>query len=182
MTCIVGLIHDGKTYIGGDAAGSSSQSGAMTIRSQSKVFYKGEFILGFTSSFRMGDLLEWTMPAPQEKNGLGDLRGHLITTWIPEIRNWFKHHGYLHTDKGVESGGTFLIGYKGKLCVIYDDFQVGESVDGYLSVGSGGSIALGVLFATKQSKMNPNNRVILALKAAAYHNACVREPFTVIQS
>lgn len=182
MTCIVGLIHDGKTYIGGDAAGCSPHTGDITVRVEPKVFFKGPYVFGYTTSFRMGQLLEWVIPGPEEKKGLGDLRGHLITTWIPVLRQWLKHEGYMHIHEGVEHAGTFLVGYKGQLCGVYGDMQVAVSTDGYLSVGIGDAVALGVLYATKKSKMKPIDRVTLALKAAAHHNMCVREPFTIIQS
>ena len=57
MTCIVGLVDNGKIYMGGDSAGVSNLD--IRIRADQKVFKTGEFIMGFTSSFRMGDLLKY---------------------------------------------------------------------------------------------------------------------------
>ena len=55
MTCIVGLIHEDKVYIGADSAGAAN--GNITIRKDKKVFKVGEFIFGCTSSFRMIQLI-----------------------------------------------------------------------------------------------------------------------------
>lgn len=52
MTCIIGFIKNKKVYIGGDSAGVGGSH--VTIRRDSKVFKNGNFIMGYTSSFRMG--------------------------------------------------------------------------------------------------------------------------------
>jgi hypothetical protein len=60
MTCIAGISdkETGITYLGGDSLGSNGYSGA--INKQHKVFHlqdTNEAIIGYTSSFRMGQLL-----------------------------------------------------------------------------------------------------------------------------
>lgn len=51
MTCIVGLEHNGRVYIGADSAGVSGWD--LTVRADKKVFRNGSFLFGFTDSFRM---------------------------------------------------------------------------------------------------------------------------------
>ena len=41
MTCIVGLVHGGKVYMGGDSAGVGGY--CLTVRADEKVFRNGEF-------------------------------------------------------------------------------------------------------------------------------------------
>lgn len=183
MTCIVGLIHKGKTYLGGDAAGSDSSSGDIGVRLEPKVFNRNEYLFGYTSSFRMGGILELIVPAPGPKPADVSLRQHLIQSWISTLRRVFKEEGYMAIDKSQEAGGTFLVGYHGELCVIYSDFQVGTPHNNYSSIGSGSMYALGSLFTTAHiRKISPNRRVTLALKASAAHNAFVRPPFTILNS
>ncbi len=55
MTCIVGLEHNNSVYIGGDSLGSTS--GVTIVRQDKKVFHNGETLIGFTSSYRMGQLV-----------------------------------------------------------------------------------------------------------------------------
>jgi 20S proteasome alpha/beta subunit len=56
MTCIVGIIDKETIYLGGDSAGTAGYG--QSIRKDKKVFIKdNKFIIGFTSSFRMGQLL-----------------------------------------------------------------------------------------------------------------------------
>ena len=59
MTCIVALKENGKVYIGGDCAGSDQSF--THSRKDPKVFKRGKFLIGFTSSFRMGQLLMHTL-------------------------------------------------------------------------------------------------------------------------
>ena len=63
ITCIVGFSHLGKVYIGGDSAGLSGWG--LTVRKDPKVFANGPCIMGFTSSFRMGDLLRYSLVVPE---------------------------------------------------------------------------------------------------------------------
>ena len=56
MTCIIGLVADGRVYLGGDSAAVHGWTRRRTrLR---KVFRKGPFLVGYTTSFRMGQLLE----------------------------------------------------------------------------------------------------------------------------
>ena len=60
MTCIIGLKHADRIYIGGDRCGAAGYS--VTVRTESKVFMREDsldrpFLFGYTSSFRMGQLL-----------------------------------------------------------------------------------------------------------------------------
>ena len=62
MTCIVGLIDGNRVWMGGDSAGVSGLD--ITVRSDPKVFRNGDFLIGFTSSFRMGQLLAFRLRPP----------------------------------------------------------------------------------------------------------------------
>jgi hypothetical protein len=182
MTCIVGLTVKGISYLGGDAAGADSNGGDIGVRPHPKVFKKNDYVMGYTTSFRLGDILEFVCPPPEVKLALISLREHLIIHWIPVLRKKLKTEGYLEVDKNKEKGGTFIVAYKGELCTIYDDLQVSTVTATYCSVGSGYKYALGALHATSDMKMKPRTRVLGALSAAAFHNAYVREPFTIMES
>ena len=182
MTCIIGIgdAKAGITYIGGDSAASGGNQ--VSIVANPKVFRLGEYVLGYTSSFRMGDILELRVQAPKPLPKGVSLRQHLVRTWIDYLRSVYKQLGYLEIEKGVESGGTFLIGTRGHLCQIYGSFQANTPAEGYASVGSGDDLALGALYATRSMNMNPRHRIILALQAAAYHTPFVRRPFKILAS
>jgi hypothetical protein len=178
VTVIVGLVHDGRVLLGGDSAGVSGYD--LTIRTDPKVFTTGAYVLGFTTSFRMGQLLRWSLqpPAPPEA---GDLDRFLCTTWVDAVRDCLKLGGWAKKDNEQETGGKFLVGVTGRLFVVDSDYQIGEPADGYAACGCGEDVALGALAATAGID-DPEERVRLALAAAERHNAGVRGPFRLVWS
>lgn len=173
MTCIVG-ITDGKTvYMGADSAGVAGYS--IYRRLDTKVFVNGDFIIGYTSSFRMGQLLKYSFVPPAIKEGQ-DIFAFMATDFIETVRSCLKEGGYARTENNEDVGGIFLVGYKGRLFRIESDFQVGEGMEPHASVGCGEEIALGSLFSTSTEK-DPLQRIRIALEAAEEYSAGVRGPF-----
>ncbi len=177
MTCIVGIIaHDNSVWIGGDSAGVGGYK--LTIRKDEKVFKKGEFIFGFTSSFRMGQLIRYSFSPPKRHEG-SDLFEYMATAFIDAIRECFKAGGYARKKNDEEQGGCFMVGYRGRLFVIYDDYQVEEPVTPYAAVGCGDDIAYGSLYTTHGGCIAVDERIKTALSAAEQFSAGVRGPFVV---
>ncbi len=139
----------------------------------------GDFIIGYTSSFRMGQILQYNLDIEKQKDDIDDLR-YMATIFIESVRKSFGEGGYREIESERESGGFFLVGYKGKIYSIGDDFQVNSSIDGFTSVGSGESYALGSLFETKGEA--PFIRLEKALSAASYFSGAVCPPFTIVSS
>jgi ATP-dependent protease HslVU (ClpYQ) peptidase subunit len=173
MTCIVGLVDGGKVYIGGDSAGVGGYS--LTLRADRKVFRNGDFIMGFTSSFRMGQLLAHAF-TPPKRHPDTDVYKFMVTDFINAVRDCLKSGGYAEKHNEAESGGTFLVGYAGRLFKVESDYQVGEPVENFDACGCGEDIALGALFAS-QAGAKPQERLKTALKAAERFSAGVRGPF-----
>lgn len=171
MTCIVGIADRGKVFIGGDSAGVGGYS--LTVRADKKVFRNGDFVMGFTSSFRMGQLLHHAFTPPKRHPDV-DLDKFMVTEFINGVRDCLKSGGYAEKHHEAEVGGVFLVGFAGRLFRIDVDYQVGEAVDGYDAVGCGEDIANGSLFSTKGK---PVDRLRMALEAAERHSAGVRGPF-----
>lgn len=177
MTCIVGIAQDGVVTIGGDSAGVGGYS--LSIRADSKVFRTGNYIMGFTTSFRMGQLLRYgALPVAPTAEEQWDLDRFMATTFIDGVREILGAGGWLKNNSGVEEGGTFLVGVRGMLYEVESDFQVGRTVDGYGSVGCGYDLALGALHATASAGIPPRERLETALRAAEHHSAGVSGPFT----
>lgn len=188
MTCVVGLVSpDGCVSIGADSAGTAD-TGMQTIRVDRKVFRLGpsdhdeqdipHLILGGTTSFRMLQLLQYALEVPPYTNKTS-IEKYLVTDFVDAVRACFKKGGYDKRAGGEEQGGEFLVGWQGKLYHLFEDYQVSEAATGYDAVGDGESIALGVLFATQNLEMPSEERLLLALRAAAYHCQSVRPPFLI---
>jgi len=178
MTCIVGLVDGKSVWIGGDSAGVEGLN--LRVRKDVKVFsVDGRFLIGYTSSFRMGQLLRFGFHPPRQRTTDSDYE-YMCTDFIDAVRKRLKAGGCLKVKDGVEEGGCFLVGYNNRLYIVDSDLQVGECIDGFDSVGCGEQYALGSLFATKDSKKySPKDRILLALRTAEYFSAGVRGPFTI---
>lgn len=179
MTSIVALEHKGHVYMGGDSASVSGLD--VEIMARPKVFRVGDFLIGYTSSFRMGQLLEHNLDIP-ENNEADDYK-YLVTKFIPAVRQCLKDGGYAAVDNNKEHGGTFLVGYRGLAYLVGDDFQVSRRMCGYAACGCGESYALAALATIKilQPDMPPKDAVRFALSISGDFSAGVRPPYTVLE-
>ncbi len=174
MTCIAAVAHQGVVFMGADSAGLAGLS--LSIRKDPKIYRVGEFLFGFTSSFRMGQLLGYKFSPPKHHSEWNSER-YMATVFIDALRDTLKAGGYARTDNGAEVSGEFLVGYRGRIFRVCSDYQVGENSEPFDSVGCGADLALGALFAS--SDKTPVDRVFMALQAAEAFSAGVRRPFRV---
>lgn len=171
MTCIAGIAENGAVHLAGDSAGVAGWD--LTIRADPKVFVNGPYVMGFTHSFRMGQLLRYAFAPPSPEGH--DLHAFMCTAFIDALRTCLKDGGWATKDKEQEEGGTFLAGVAGRLFIVGSDYQVGEPASGCAAVGCGDRAALGALFATAGGK--PRARLETAMSAAEHLSAGVRGPF-----
>lgn len=178
MTCIIGVINDSEVWMGGDSAGVDVRMLEIRSRKDTKVFeVGGRFLIGYTSSFRMGQLLRFGFDPPKHTGKVSDYE-YMCTDFIEAVRKRLKDGGYAKVKDQREEGGIFLVGYKGRLYRVDEDFQVGESMDEFDAVGCGADYALGSLYSNKNN-LDPKWSILEALKVAEYFSAGVRRPFVV---
>jgi ATP-dependent protease HslVU (ClpYQ) peptidase subunit len=182
VTCIVAIAQGGRVIMGGDSALTDDDMQQSSM-AETKVFLKGEFLIGGSGSARGGQLMRFKFAPPKRPRGM-DPDEYMATLWIDELRKIFKAggHTFFETEGGEESSSTNgLIGYRGSIWVMYGaDFQIERLRDPYAVIGSGGVLALGALFATKDIvDLKPERRVKVALEAACKYNASCRPPFTI---
>ena len=104
MTCIVGVEHNRRVYMGGDSAAVAGWDISQTA--ERKVFMVGDFIIGYTTSFRMGQLLEYELRLP-EYDGPPNM-GYMVTRFVPAVRACLKDGGFTKVENNREEGGLFL--------------------------------------------------------------------------
>lgn len=180
MTCIVGYAEEGVVYIGGDSAASSGDD--IAIREDPKVFSRGEMVFGFTTSFRMGQILKYQFEIPS--HGYGSVQNSdcfkwLCSVFIPKLSKCFKDFGFATVDNNEITGGQFLIGWRGKIYNIQSDFQVSLRSKNYDACGSGAAYALGALGALEVCDIKPRIRVERALLCAEYFSCSVAGPIVI---
>ena len=180
MTAIAGITDGTAVWLGGDSAGVSGDS--LHIRADAKVFTCGPYVIGFTTSFRMGQLLRYGFGPPLPEPG-ADLHEHMCTAFVDAVRERLKAGGWAIKDKDQEEGGNFLVGIGGRLFEIMSDYQVCEREEPYTATGCGEDFVLGSLYTTaKVGPHDPEARLRIALEAAERYSTGVAGPFRFVRT
>lgn len=179
MTCIVGVVDDGgRVWIGGDRAAVDDWHCVVHV-AQPKVFQRAGILFGYTSSFRMGQLLQHRLDIPERKSGQ-PVDEFMSVDFADAVRACLKDGGYTKIENSRETIGRFLVGIEGALYFFDDDYNVHRTIEGYSAAGSGAIAALGSLHTSALLNKPPKERLLWALSAAATHIATVRGPFDII--
>lgn len=180
MTCIIGLEHEGSVYIGADSAAVDINSYAIDAIRFPKVFQTGLFLMGYTTSFRMGQLLEHNLSVRDQAKKEYDIT-YLVTAFIKDVRKVLSLGGFTKIDNNEESGGDFLLGFNNKLYAVFSDFHVNSYTAGLAAVGCGGEVAIGAMVALENSIKDPEERIKRALEIVASRSAGVCGPFHILK-
>ena len=176
MTCIIGIKKDNEVWIGGDrAAGNLYECRPVT---HSKVFRNGDAIMGYTTSFRMGQLLQYHLSIPKYHKD-EDLLKYIHVDFLNAVRSCMKDNGFAKITSNEEESGEFLMAINGRLFLI-QDFHALEYQDGFDAVGCGATYAKGSLFSTQD--MEPEDRIKMALKAASHFSPGVLGPYDIFKN
>lgn len=183
MTCIIGIEHKGKVYVGGDSASVANSNLTIDAVTTPKVFVRDGYIMGYTTSWRMGQILHHCgrLPKPPCKPTIEELDAFMVKKFISRVRKIFEKEGFVLDREEIEHGsGAFLVGVHGRLYTVHTDWQCVHQIRGWDAIGCGEQFALGSLYATYACKdWKIETRIREALKAAAYYSAGVIEPFLV---
>ncbi|MHA1816661.1 MAG: hypothetical protein ACTSX1_11685 [Candidatus Heimdallarchaeaceae archaeon] len=170
MSCVIGLLQDGKLYIGSDGIATTEEGERRPIIA-TKIFTNKGYLIGFTGSVRTGQLIGPKYFDPP--------------TNIYELSDSIREH-ILQKGSLIVSGETqqhlqscnFLVGYQGRLFEILIDFQMNEISGAFTAIGSGAVYSFGSLFATKKWKSS-EKRIINALDAACEYDRSCGRPYTI---
>lgn len=182
MTCVVGLVDrtSGVVHMGGDACGSSE--GDRVARGDAKVFQRGPFLLGVSSSFRVRDLLRYELPigtaALRHPRGMTPAE-YMVRRFIPAVRTLVEAR---EVSALATADTALLVGYQGEVFTVYlEDYSVGHHDVGYAAIGTGEPYAMGALraLAAAAPTVPPAERLLTALEAAAMFRGDVMGPYTM---
>ena len=175
MTCIIGLINNKGVYIGADKSRSTSVFIHNTLIE--KVFRKDEYVIAYTESFRMGQLLQHSikLPEPPKKMTIA----FMVYEFVEIVREGFKEYGYSRISSNEESAGSFIVGVNNSLFHIESDYQVDYLTDGFIADGSGSQYALGAMEALKD--VYPESRIAQSIKIAAKFCPSVTAEHSIIK-
>lgn len=182
MTCIVGLKIGMRVWIGADALSGSPESMQGGPVATPKVIRVGPTLMGFTTSWRMGQVLQYQLNLPQIETW--DLWRWMSVEFVDACRQAMKSAGYLYKENEQEFGGQWLVAVRGQLFAIHSDFQVEVPSLPYAACGCGAPYALGAMHAAHamSESVTPDmapHAIRTSLEAAAEFSMGVRGPFTV---
>ena len=182
MTCIVGLAHKNSVYIAADSLGSGNgvkQEYKTPKLVVLEIFEKNDLSLtkinmgiGYTTSYRMGDILRYAFTPPPIEVA-EDENEYLVKDFIPALIKCFDEQSFAKTKDGTKSGGNFLVGLRGRLFEVQDDFSVLEPTLNFASVGSGQEFALGSMYAYMRISLDPLEKIHAAIDAAVEFSTTV---------
>ncbi len=175
MTCIVGLIEDGRIWMGGDSCASN---GTTRTLNTPKVFRRGPYLIGFAGSMREGHIMQYIvkLPDPPRTN----LDKFMATDFTNAMRKGFKAGGQMgQVNQREEHVSNFMLAVRGRLYTSWQDFQIIGPRAGYDAIGSGADAALGAMYALNPYNVAPRQKILAALKASAQFNEKVAPPFHI---
>jgi ATP-dependent protease HslVU (ClpYQ) peptidase subunit len=190
MTCIAGIEHDGAVWMAADSAALDGGYG-LTLMDTKKVFITGEILFGVSGSMRVANLLQYGLEIPKQAPDVDDMT-YLVCTVVESIRSRLKQGGVGKTDESqdVFGPGDILLGYNGKLYLLDTDYQIIRDNRGYAAIGSGGDVALGILWythhrdlsprETHHRDLSPRERLKATIFGACDHNAGCALPMSII--
>lgn len=161
MTAIVAFKYEGKTYIAGDRCGSNGYTKLLV--EVPKIFKVGNFYIGYTHSFYMGQLLEHTWTPPPRMADYSDDQ-YLYKQVFKSIKNCLidNNFGKIFDDKhGEPDLGTFIIVYKDRIFIHQPNGSVLEVE--HAGVGCGGETVLTSLLTAFDLDCNYILRDIIAV-------------------
>lgn len=176
MTCVVAVTDGTTVTMGGDSCFSDDTTHG-TIK-HPKVFRVGEFVIGASGSLRVMQTIRYSFepPPPPARN----VDRYMSTEFVAALRDALRAAGTLKIKNGVEESpeSDLLVGLRGRIYLVQEDFQATRCQGDYLAIGSGDLVALGALEVTKD--WEARDRVHAALKASAKHCTGVSGPFRYV--
>ena len=152
MTVIIGYADGKNVWMVGDDVACNGEFNECI--SGSKVFKLNDnMLIGCTSSFRMGQILQYGIKIPSIKKG-EDVDKYMRTSFIDKIIDTFEKSNYSKISNNEATGGTFLVGFFSRIFTVQNDFSVMEYKSPFASVGCGYQYALASMEAMEQFKDN----------------------------
>ena len=194
MTTIVAVQGPTWAVVGFDSLvtedGGPSGRRYVMSRGSSKVVKNGDYILGAAGEVRAINILSHSFRPP----AVGGLRGitldrFITSKFVPALRQCFETQGYAAPTKDskeiAEQGSRIIVVASGVIYVICEDYSWVRDTTGVYSLGSGGDVAAGALFALGADKdpssvMDIERKIRISLAVAARLDPGTGSPFHVV--
>lgn len=145
MTTIIAVQGQGWSLLGADTR-STDSTGTPIEMGTSKIVENNGFLIAGAGSVRGCNILQygWVPPKP-----VGDLDKFMTRRFIPGMRKAFLEAGYdiKQDSNAAEHDSEFIVSVRGQVYLISDDYSWERNAQNIYAIGSGGSYALGAMWA-----------------------------------
>lgn len=175
-TCIVGIGNGKDVWLGGDSCVSIPTMREVTT--ESKIMQVNDMLLGYCGSIRMAQILQYHTNLPKRRRSQTDYE-YLVQHFVKHIRDIFVDAGFATVRNNQEQGGQFIVGYRGNIYEVSEDYSVVSFQRNWVAIGCGADWATGSLHTTQPLRWKPERRIKAALEAASEFSPFVGPPFTI---
>lgn len=180
MTCIIGMVVNDVVYLAGDSA-AVDDNHQLDIVTTTKVLFNGPLMIGWCGSYRMANLVHHSLRVPRQR--FGESVDKFITKRVASaIRTTMIDGGIVNDENGGELPGGMILGYKGHIYRLGEEFSVVESTRGFDSVGAGCHFALGAISMVWPITKNVEARMTEIMRVVSKLCFSVAPPFRIIRS
>jgi len=182
MTCIVALSEGEELVMGADSGASHLPDYEMYTVSMPKVFRAGPWLVGFSGSYRLGQILKFSMPWPEAPKKLD--YEFMVTEMTRALYDCLSNQfDSGQPESAVNRQWQVLIGRLGKVFGVNYRYDVINISDPFTAIGSGRKFALGALHGlVDRQDLSLQERVERALLAAAKFVPGIGQPFVIESS
>ena len=166
MTTIIGIEYDDHSLIVADSRVTDDSGRIYAHKVMKKIAKRGAVVIAGAGEVAPCDIAQniWIPPQFTAKDKK-DVYRYMITKVMPSLRKCLIDNGYnFEEDKKDGMRFQFLISVGGEVFDIDEDLSVMKSEDNMYAIGSGGSFALGALYAGA----DPIDAMEIACKVSAY--------------
>ena len=184
MSCVVAYAGSDGVWLGADSAGTA-QDLSQDLYATPKVFriYTDDghpIDVGYVGSYRLGQLIKYFLSPRSPNEGESD-EHYLVTGLLPELQSLLRDTGFISQgETGREQGGSLLVGFRRRIYIVQEEFDLLEPLHPYAAIGEGAQVALGAMWVLSRGNIGARELVISALEAAASFCATVRPPYVLL--
>lgn len=178
MSMVLGIRHNGKVTMAVDSVAAGSE--VTVIRKESKMYWNGQYLIGFVGSFRYGQVVKFTdLPEFPEELLSPDadenkVEGFFVRQFIPVLQDAVYD---ANVDPEDLRESSLMVAVGPHLFVIEPGFQIMSYVHDYAALGIAEQAALVALDVLGGASGDINHKLSLVLTSIEKHSVYVKAPF-----
>lgn len=174
MTCIIAIKDKNNIYMASDKL-STTEYGLKDICKIPKIFKPAKnILLGTAGSTRFSQVIEYFVDFNIDNNK--DELVNLMTNIIPSLLKAIEDNKVDESDLS-----PFIICINNRIFEVDSGFGIIEPDRDYTTMGSGGEVAKGSLYATEDTLHTTEERIKIAIEASSYFIKSVSKEYDIIK-